>query len=169
MPLNWKENGRVSKLFETSHIREHLNGRVMRESERVQAIVKQLLRPFKPGEDRFAGMDVQACPSTAPPPGPGRRVLLHDLRAQIKIKICSCWLLASALAFAQRLPFFNPNSVPGPGRWVSLHDLRAQLKKACAHTPMAHMQRNGEWRGAATLQRRGALTLGRRCATQGVP
>ena len=29
----------------------------------LQAIVKQLLRPFKPGEDRFAGMDVKACPS----------------------------------------------------------------------------------------------------------
>lgn len=48
----------------------------------LQAIVKQLLRPFKPGEDRFAGMDVQARPSASLQPGPDPCELLHDLRDQ---------------------------------------------------------------------------------------
>ena len=34
----------------------------------MQGVVKQLLRQFKPGEDRFAGMDVQASPSAGSQP-----------------------------------------------------------------------------------------------------
>jgi hypothetical protein len=57
---------------------------------REKPVIKQLLKPFKPGEDRFAGLDTQVRP---PPP-----LVLSGSRRRIRQIRQRCYLKSASLA-----------------------------------------------------------------------